>query len=58
MICWGVAVCGVSHVLMVGSGSKELLANGNSKILYFISLYILAVGAGTYLISGLNVDRY
>ncbi|CZR50253.1 probable peptide transporter PTR2 [Phialocephala subalpina] len=48
MICWGVAVCGVAHVLMVGSGSRELLANGNSKILYFISLYILAVGAAMF----------
>lgn len=46
MICWGVAVCGVSHVLMVGSGAKSLLANGNAKIPYFISLYILSVGAG------------
>ena len=46
LICWGVAVCGVSHVLMIVAGSKNLLANGNAKIPYFISVYILAVGAG------------
>lgn len=48
MICWGVAVCGVAHVLMVASGAPSLLANGNAKIPYFISLYILSVGAGTF----------
>lgn len=48
MICYGVAVCGVSHVLMIGSGAKSLLADGSAKYPYFISLYILAVGACTY----------
>ncbi|KAE8452712.1 hypothetical protein EG329_013971 [Mollisiaceae sp. DMI_Dod_QoI] len=48
MICMGVAVCGISHVLMVGSGAKSLLANGSAKIPYFISLYILAVGAAMF----------
>jgi dipeptide/tripeptide permease len=46
LICWGVAVCGVSHILMIVAGSKTLLANGNAKIPYFISVYILAIGAG------------
>jgi len=48
MVCYGVAVCGVSHVLMVSAGAKNLLASGNAKIPYFISLYILAIGAGKF----------
>ena len=46
MICWGVVVCGVAHVLMVASGAKGLLANGNAKIPFLISVYVLAIGAG------------
>ena len=43
--CWGVAVCGFAHVLMAVAGAKSLLANGNAKIPYFLSVYVLAVGA-------------
>lgn len=46
LICWGVAVFGVAHVLMVAAGSKDLLANGTAKAPYFLSVYILSVGAG------------
>ena len=46
LICWGVAVFGVAHVLMVAAGSKDLLANGTAKAPYFISVYVLSVGAG------------
>lgn len=46
MVFVGVFVCGISHIIMVASGAKSLLANGNAKIPYFISLYILAIGAG------------
>jgi dipeptide/tripeptide permease len=46
LICWGVAVFGVAHVILVGSGAKDLLANGTAKAPFFISVYILAVGAG------------
>lgn len=46
MICWGIAICGISHVLMVGSAAPSLLANGTAKAPFFISLYILAPGAG------------
>jgi len=46
LICWGVGVFGVAHVLLIGSGAKELLANGTAKAPFFISVYILAVGAG------------
>jgi dipeptide/tripeptide permease len=46
LICWGVAVCGIAHVLMIGAGAPALLASGNSKGIYLVSIYILAVGAG------------
>lgn len=48
LICWGVGVFGIAHVLMVGSGAPTLLANGTAKIPYFISLYILSVGAAMF----------
>lgn len=48
IICYGVAVFGVAHVLMVAAGSKELLANGTAKAPYFISVYLLAVGAAMF----------
>ncbi|KAI9048259.1 hypothetical protein LZ554_008054 [Drepanopeziza brunnea f. sp. 'monogermtubi'] len=48
MVFWGVIVCGVSHVLMIGAGAPSLLANGNAKIPYFISLYMLALGAAMF----------
>lgn len=46
LICWGVAVFGVAHVLMVAAGSRDLLANGTAKVPYFLSVYILSIGAG------------
>jgi len=48
VICYGVLVFGVAHVLMVVSASKPLLADGSAKIPYLLSLYILAVGAGKF----------
>ncbi|CZT19712.1 probable peptide transporter PTR2 [Ramularia collo-cygni] len=48
MICWGIAVCGVSHVLMVGSAAKGLLEAGTAKAPFFISLYLLAPGAAMF----------
>ncbi|KAJ4288819.1 peptide transporter ptr2 [Collariella sp. IMI 366227] len=48
LICWGVAVFGVAHVLMIVAGSKDLLSNGNAKIPYFISVYILSIGAAMF----------
>ncbi|KAI1841864.1 hypothetical protein JX266_011942 [Neoarthrinium moseri] len=48
MIFWGVLVFGIAHVLMVAAGAKDLLANGNSKIPFFISVYILAIGAAMF----------
>ncbi|KAG4428080.1 hypothetical protein IFR05_016437 [Cadophora sp. M221] len=48
MVFVGVFVCGISHIIMVASGAKSLLANGNAKIPYFISLYVLALGAAMF----------
>jgi dipeptide/tripeptide permease len=46
VICWGIGVCGIAHVLMVASAAKPLLVAGHSQAPYFISLYMLAIGAG------------
>jgi hypothetical protein len=46
LICWGVAICGVAHVIMVASGAPALLANHTSSAPFFISVYVLALGAG------------
>ena len=46
LICWGVLVFGISHILMVGASAKPLLESGNAKAPYFISVYILAIGGG------------
>lgn len=46
LICWGVGVFGIAHVLMVSAGAPNLLANGTAKIPYFISVYVLSIGAG------------
>ncbi|KAF1991212.1 H+/oligopeptide symporter [Aulographum hederae CBS 113979] len=48
LICWGVAVCGVAHVLMIAGGAKTLLANGSAVAPYLISVYILAIGAAMF----------
>ncbi|KAH6645148.1 general substrate transporter [Truncatella angustata] len=48
MISWGILVFGVAHVLMVGAGAKDLLANGQAKIPYLISIYVLAIGAAMF----------
>lgn len=50
MIFWGVIVCGVAHVLIVAGGAKALIANDTAKIPFFIGVYILAIGAGKFLL--------
>ena len=50
IICWGVGVCGVAHVIMCAAGSKQLLANGDAKGPFFLSVYILSIGAGKRII--------
>jgi dipeptide/tripeptide permease len=47
MICWGVGVCGVAHIIMISSGAPTLLQDGHAAAPFMISLYILAIGAGT-----------
>lgn len=46
LICWGILVFGISHVLMVGSTAPSLLASGDAKAPFFISVYILSIGTG------------
>lgn len=46
LICWGVLVFGVAHVVLVAAGSKDLLASGNAKVPFFLSVYGLSFGAG------------
>lgn len=48
LICIGVAVFGVAHVIMVGAGAPGLLASGAAKGPFFVSLYMLSVGAGKF----------
>jgi len=48
IICWGVGVFGIAHILLVATGSKDLLASGNAKAPFFLSVYILAIGAGMF----------
>ncbi|KAK0612785.1 major facilitator superfamily domain-containing protein [Bombardia bombarda] len=48
LICYGVGVFGVAHVLMCAAGSKDLLATGASKGPYFVSVYLLSIGAAMF----------
>ncbi|KAF7195552.1 Peptide transporter PTR2 [Pseudocercospora fuligena] len=48
LICYGVGVFGLAHLLMCISAAKPLLADGSAKIPYLISLYILAIGAAMF----------
>ncbi|KAB8295727.1 hypothetical protein EYC80_008552 [Monilinia laxa] len=48
IICWGVAVCGVAHILMCASGAPNLLASGGAKAPFFLSVYTLAIGAAMF----------
>lgn len=48
MIFWGIMLCGLGHVLIVVGGARDLLANGNAKIPFFIGVYILAIGAAMF----------
>ncbi|RDW85217.1 MFS general substrate transporter-21 [Coleophoma cylindrospora] len=48
MICYGIAVIGCGHVIMVASGAKSLLASGHAKIPFFLSVYILSVGSAMF----------
>jgi len=48
LICYGVGVFGVSHVLMCAGGAPSLLASGKAVGPYLLSVYILAIGAAMF----------
>ncbi|KAH8888560.1 MFS general substrate transporter [Thozetella sp. PMI_491] len=48
LICWGVGVFGVAHIILCAAGARPLLENGNAKIPFFIGLYMLSVGAALF----------
>ncbi|KAH0287097.1 MFS general substrate transporter [Aureobasidium namibiae CBS 147.97] len=48
LICWGVLLFGIAHVLLVGASAPGLLASGAAKTPFFISVYLLAVGSGIF----------
>ncbi|KAI8931709.1 hypothetical protein NX059_011354 [Plenodomus lindquistii] len=48
LICYGILVFGLAHVLMIVSAAKPLLADGSAKTPFLLSLYILAIGAAMF----------
>lgn len=46
MICQGVAICGVAHIIMIISALPAVLQSGNAIGPFALSLYMLAFGAG------------
>ncbi|KAK3314166.1 POT family-domain-containing protein [Apodospora peruviana] len=48
MICWGVAVCGVAHIIMIVSAIPSILQSGNAIGPFALSLYMLAIGAAQF----------
>ena len=61
LICWGVGVFGIAHVLMVAAGARDLLANGTAKVPFFLSVYILSIGAGEFVlchVPGLLINNF
>ncbi|KAK8136072.1 MFS general substrate transporter [Apiospora sp. TS-2023a] len=45
MICWGVGICGIAHVIMIVSALPSVLTSGKAVGPFAFSLYLLAVGA-------------
>ncbi|KAI0017181.1 hypothetical protein F4780DRAFT_796612 [Xylariomycetidae sp. FL0641] len=48
MICWGVGICGVAHIIMVISALPPILQAGNAMAPFALSLYMLSVGAAQF----------
>jgi dipeptide/tripeptide permease len=48
MICWGVGICGVAHVIMIISALPPVLASGHAIGPFAFSLYLLAIGAAQF----------
>ncbi|KAI0423668.1 PTR2-domain-containing protein [Xylaria sp. FL1042] len=59
-IVWGVIICGVAHVIMIGGAAPALLAKGQGVAPFIISLLLLAFGAGIFKpnISPTLIDQY
>ena len=48
MICQGVAICGVAHIIMIISALPSVLQSGNAIGPFALSLYTLAIGAAQF----------
>ncbi|KAK4642303.1 peptide transporter ptr2 [Podospora bellae-mahoneyi] len=48
MVCWGVGICGVAHVMMVLSSLPPVLMAGKAMVPFALSLYMLAIGAAQF----------
>lgn len=50
LICYGILVFGVAHILLVGATAPSLLASGGATAPYFIAVYMLSIGTGKTLL--------
>lgn len=48
MIVWGIFVMGLGHIILLVSGAKSLLENGNAKGPFFAGVYILSIGTAMF----------
>ena len=48
MICQGVAICGIAHIIMIISALPPVLTSGNAIGPFALSLYMLAIGAAQF----------
>ncbi|KAH9908427.1 hypothetical protein F4778DRAFT_347127 [Xylariomycetidae sp. FL2044] len=48
MICWGVGICGLAHIIMIISSLPPVLASGNAIGPFALSLYMLSIGAAQF----------
>ncbi|KAK4211375.1 hypothetical protein QBC37DRAFT_320439 [Rhypophila decipiens] len=48
MICQGVAICGVAHIIMIISAIPSVLQSGNAIGPFAFSLYLLSIGAAQF----------
>ncbi|KAI1197974.1 hypothetical protein F5X97DRAFT_323978 [Nemania serpens] len=48
MICQGVAICGIAHIIMIISALPSVLQAGNAFGPFAFSLYLLAIGAAQF----------
>ncbi|KAF3014968.1 hypothetical protein G7054_g7789 [Neopestalotiopsis clavispora] len=48
MICWGVAICGFAHIIMIISALPPVLTSGHAIGPFALSLYMLAIGAAQF----------